>query len=330
MTWNRLARWALAVLGRAALVVVVTASVVFGALHLAGGDPVEAVLGGPGSQAGPEAVAAARAQYGLDQPLLMQYLRHLRNVLTLDLGDSFARRMPVADLLWANVPPTAVLAVTSLALAWALALLLAGGGHLATGRTARAVRGLLRGAEVTASVLPHFLLGAVAIVVFAAWLGWLPATSAPGSLIGLVLPAFTLAIPLAGFLANVLREGLLEADSAPFATSARARGLSGLGVLARHTLRHAALPAVALSGWAFGSLLSGAVVVEVLFGRPGLGRLLVDAALVRDVPVVIGAVVVVALGYVVVTALVDLLELALDPRLRAPVALPDPARPVPA
>lgn len=311
---------AASLLGRALLVVWVTASVVFLALRGAGGDPVEAVLGGPGSQAGPEAVAAARAQYGLDLPLGQQYLLQLRNVLTLNLGDSFARRMPVRDLVLGALGPTGVLALTSLALAWLLALAtawLVTTSAATTGPLAPLGRMLARAArgwEVLASVLPHFWLGAVLVAVFAAGLRWFPATSTPGSLAGLVLPTLTLAIPLAGFLGQVLGEGLAEADSRPFTTTARARGEGPTGVFARHTLRHAAIPTVALTGWAFGFLISGAVVVETLFGRPGLGRLLVEATLQRDVPLVMGAVVVIALAYVLLTVVVEAVEFWLDPR----------------
>lgn len=311
------------VVGRALLVVWVTATVVFFALRGAGGDPVEAVLGGPGSQAGPEAVAAAKAQYGLDLPLGQQYLLQLRNVLTLDLGDSYARRAPVRDLVLGALAPTSVLALAALVLGWLLAL---AGAWLMTSAAAtsgplaplgRIVARLARGWEVVASVLPHFWLGAVLVALFAAGLRWFPATSTPGRLPGLVLPTLTLAIPLAGFLGQLLGEGLAEAESRPFTTTARARGASPSQVLARHTLRHAAIPTIALTGWAFGFLVSGAVVVETLFGRPGLGRLLVDATLQRDVPVVMGAIVVIALVYVVLTIVVEAIEAVLDPRWRA-------------
>lgn len=311
-------RLVLGALGRAALVVWVTATVVFLALRGGGRDPLEAILGGPGSQAGPEAVAAARTEYGLDDPVVLQYLDQLRRVATLDLGTSFSRRVPVADLLRDAFPSTVVLAATSLVLAWALALVVALVAVGARGPVGRAVAGALRGLEVVATVTPHFWLGAVLIAVVAAGLGWLPATSTPGQPAGLVLPSITLAVPLAGFLGQLMRDGLEEAGTAPFTTSARARGASPARVFTRHTLRHASLPVLALSGWAVGSLLSGAVVVELLFGRPGLGRLLVDATLVGDVPVVIGAVVLVALLYVVVVTVTDLLERVLDPRLRRP------------
>lgn len=311
-------RWVAGRLAAAALVAWVVATVVFFALRASGGDPTEAILGGPGSQAGDEAVAAAREAYGLDQPLIVQYLVQLRRVITFDLGDSYARRQSVADLIAAQLPYTLVLAAAALALAWLLALATATLAVRAVGTAGRIAAGALRGAEIAASVLPHFWLGAVLISVFAVWLGWLPATSASTSLPALVLPTITLAVPIAGFLGQVMRDGLLEAHRAPFATTARTRGASETRVLWVHSLRHAALPAIALSGWAFGSLLSGAVVVETLFGRPGLGRLLMEATTGRDVPLVIGSVLVVALGYVVVMTLADLAELVVDPRLREP------------
>jgi peptide/nickel transport system permease protein len=132
----------------------------------------------------------------------------------------------------------------------------------------------------------------------------------------------TLAVPIAGYLAHVLQGSLVEADDAPFAVTARSRGASEARVLFSHTLRHAALPALALSGWAYGSLLSGAVVVEALFARQGIGRMLLEAATVRDVPVVIGAVVVIALLYVAIMLLSDLLEHLVDPRLRRRGVIP--------
>lgn len=323
---RRVALWALARVGSALLVVWVVTTLVFFALR-ASGDPLEAILGGPGSQAGEEAVARARETYGLDQPLLWQYLVLLGRVVTLQLGDSYARRQPVVDLIAAQLPSTLLLAALALALAWLLAVAGAVVSQSARGPVARAAAGAVRGIEVVASVTPQFWLGAMLILVFAATLGILPATSSGPAPVGLVLPVITLAIPIAGFLSQVMRDALLDADAAPFATTARSRGASEPRVLLRHTLRHATLPALALSGWAFGSLISGAVVVETLFARPGLGRLLIDGALQRDVPLVIGAVVVVALVYVVIVTASDALELVVDPRLRRRPAVTRDAAP---
>ncbi len=324
----RALRWVVRRLGSALLVAWVVATVVFFALR-ATGDPLEAILGGPGSQASDEAVAAARSAYALDQPLIVQYLIQLGRIATLQLGDSYSRRQPVSDLILAQLPATLLLAGLALATAWLLAL--AGTAIAATcrGRGGRIARTVLHAVETVAAVTPQFWLGAVLILVFAASWRVLPATSVGADPAGLILPVLTLAVPIAGFLAQVMRDSLAEADRAPFATTARSRGAGETRVLLRHTLRHASLPALALSGWAYGSLLSGAVVVEALFARPGLGRLLIDAATQRDVPLVIGAVVVVALLYVVVIAITDALELVIDPRLRArrPLAAtaPEPA-----
>lgn len=303
-------RWVGGRIASALAVAWVVATVVFFALRAAGGDPTEAILGGPGSQTSPEAMALVREEYGLDRPLIVQYAMQLWRIVTLDLGDSYARRMPVSDLIAAQLTSTLILTLAALVLAWAIALALA---------TAAARGGVFAGralelVEIVASVLPHFWFGAVLIAIFAAGLGWLPATSASSTPGSLIMPALTLAVPVAGFLGQVMRDGLLEAHSSPFATTSRARGASESWVLWHHSLRHAALPAIALTGWAFGSLLSGAVVVETLFARPGLGRLLIDATHSRDVPLVIGVVLVVALAYVIIMAITDLLERVVDPR----------------
>lgn len=308
------------------LVVWLTATIVFLALR-ASGDPLEAVLGGPGSQASPEATQRAIEAYGFDRPLIVQYLAQLWQVATFQFGDSYARKQPVAELLATNLPPTILLATLAFVLAWLIALAGTLIASSARGPLGGLVRGTLAAIETVASVIPQFFLGAILIVVFAVTLQWLPATGgASGGARALILPVITLAVPVAGYLAHVIHGPLAEADRAPFATSARARGATEQRVLLRHTLRHAALPAIALSGWAYGSLLSGAVVVEVLFARQGLGRMLLEAATVRDVPVVIGAVTVVALLYVAVMLLTDIAEQIVDPRgARSSTSAPDSA-----
>ncbi|PXA68850.1 ABC transporter permease [Cryobacterium arcticum] len=273
------------------------------------GDPAEAILGGPGSQTSPEALAAVRAEYGLDQPLLLQYLHQLGRLATGDLGQSYALNMDVGPLVVSQLGGTLVLALLSLTVAWLIALLLA---TWSTGR-GRLARQIGSGLEIVAAALPHFWLATTLIVVFSIWWGVLPPISTADAR-GLVLPVVTLAIPLAGFLGQVMRESLTAALESPFVLSARARGESERGVLWRHALRHAALPAIGLSGWAFGSLISGAVVVETIFARPGLGRTLLNAVTVRDVPVVIGVVMIVALVYILMTVLTDLASRLADPR----------------
>jgi peptide/nickel transport system permease protein len=299
-------------LGGVAFVLWSAATITFLAVRAVPGDPAEAIVGGPGSQASEEALDAARREHGLDLPLWRQYLLAMGRLATGDLGRSYALRDDVAALIGEQLGGTIALAAAALALGWLIALALARWAA-ADGPGSRSIGTLL---EVAAAAVPHFWLGSTLILLFSTTLGWLPPISVPGP-VGLVLPAVTLAIPLAGFLGQLMREGLLDAMSAPFTTSARARGEGEAGVFWRHGLRHAALPAVGLTGWAFGSLVSGAVVVETVFARPGVGRLLVSAVQGRDVPLVVGVVLVVALGYVVVTVATDVLERVLDPRLRS-------------
>ena len=285
------------------------ATVTFFAVRLIPGDPAEAILGGPGSQTSPEALAAVRAEYGLDQPLLVQYLQQVGRLATGDLGRSYALNMDVGPLVISQLGGTLILAVLSLTLAWVIALVLA---TWSTGRGRLAAR-IGSGLEIVSAALPHFWLATSLIVVFSVWWGVLPPISTADAR-GLVLPVVTLAIPLAGFLGQVMRESLNTALESPFVLSARARGETDRGVLWRHALRHAALPAIGLSGWAFGSLISGAVVVETIFARPGLGRTLLNAVTVRDVPVVVGVVMVVALAYILMTIVTDLASSLADPR----------------
>lgn len=305
-------RWLGARLLGALVVLWAVATLIFFAIRLVPGDPAEAILGGPGSQASAEALDLVRRTYGLDQPLLVQYLDQLGRLLTGDLGTSYSLRTDVDRLLLDQLPGTFSLALLALVVAWLLAIGTAWWATL-SGRVASAVSS---GLEIVASAVPHFWLASLLILVFSTQLGLLPPVST-GTPAGLVLPVITLAIPVAGFLGQVTRDSLLDAASAPFALTARARGENRSGLFGRHLLRHAALPGLALSGWAFGSLLSGAVVVESVFARPGLGRTLLGAVTQRDIPLVTGVALVSALAYVVVVALGDLAERAVDPRGRA-------------
>lgn len=312
MTGRPLATWGRALLNRvgAALIVVwLVATAVFTGMRLIPGDPAEAIMGGPGSQASAEALAAARAEFGLDLPWYQQYFAYLGRIATGDLGKSYSLRRPVGEVIWEVFPPTLILAFVSLLLAWVLALGLAGAAA-GTGRVGKVVTGVV---EIVAAALPHFWLGSVLVILFAAGLGWLPATS-DGTVRSLVLPALTLALPTAGFLSHLMRDSIAGAMRAPFALVAQARGETRLRIFLVHGLRHAAVPALSLSGWALSAALSGAVVVEQIFARPGLGRALVGAVLARDIPLVTGVTLVSAVIYVVVMALVDAVQMRLDPR----------------
>lgn len=305
-------RWWIARLGGALLVLLSVATLAFLALQLIPGDPAQAALGGPGSQASAEALAAARAQFGLDRPLPAQYLDFLARLARGDLGISYAQRIPVSEVLGHAIGPTMLLAAASLALAWVLALssVVAASGH---SRVSRSVASAL---DLAAAAMPNFWLASLLVLLFSGVLGWLPPVST-GRPDGIVLPALALAIPTAGFIAQVCRAGVDEARSAPFVESARARGETEFGVRVRHVLRHGVVPGLNLTAWALGSLLGGAAVIEVVFARPGLGRTLVNAVLARDIPVVLGVVLFAALAYVTVALITDVVVARVDPRTEA-------------
>lgn len=282
----------------------------FAALQLIPGDPVTVMLG-PGTVATPEIKAQIRAQYGLDQPLALQYLHYLGNLLRGDLGESYQLQRPVADLIGEQLWPTVQLALAALALAVLLAVTTA----VATAGRRPALRALATLLELLTVSSPSYWIGILLLTAFSFQLRIFP-VAGDQDLSALVLPALTLALPLTGVLAQVLREGLETALGRPFAVTARSRGLSVTAVRLRHALRHAAVPLVTLTGWLTGSLLGGAVLVETVFARPGIGALTLQGTTNKDMPLVIGVVLLSALVFVVLSTLVDLLYTVIDPRLR--------------
>jgi peptide/nickel transport system permease protein len=288
------------------------ATLTFMAVHLMPGNPAVAYAGGVGSHPSRSLLAAVIQKYGLDRPVIVQYFVYLGNLLHGDLGYSASQQQPVASVIALNLAPTAELTLGSLVLAWVLAV----AWSLLTVRRGRIISSIGSGVEILTAALPQYWLGIILLEVFAFHLGLFPATGGEG-LQGLVLPSLTLAVPIAGFLGQVTREEFESALEQPYVTSARARGMSDWGVRLRHALRHAVLPGVTLSGWALGSLISGAVIVETLFSRNGLGNVLLQGVTQQDMPLTIGVVLIVAVVYVVATILVDILYQLADPRLRS-------------
>ncbi|MEU4571243.1 ABC transporter permease [Nonomuraea sp. NPDC023979] len=280
------------------------------ALLLAPGDTVDILVGdGPDT---PEIRAGIIAEWGLDRPEVVQYLAYLGRLLRGDLGRSYQSQRGVGEILAGQVWPTAQLtlaaAATGVALAGVIALVTAGRGRWS--RTAASA------AELVSVSVPPFLVGIVLLSVFSFTLGWFPVSGAAGPE-ALVLPALALGLPIAGVLGQVLRDGLERALEQPFAVTARARGLTERALVARHALRHALLPAVTLAGWFTGTLLGGAVITEVLFGRPGLGQVAMQAVTGGDLPVVMAVVLLSAVVYVTISTLLDLAYRVIDPRVRA-------------
>jgi peptide/nickel transport system permease protein len=298
--------------GSGILVLWGAATVTFVAVNLMPGNPAVALAGGAVNHPSHALIAAVTREYGFDKPIFVQYLIYLLRLVTGNLGFSSSQKMPVADVIALSIWPTVVLTLTALALAWVIAI----ASCLLTVRRGRISSSIGSGAEVFAAALPQYWLGILLLEVFAFTLGWIPATGGEGA-VGLILPSLTLAIPLAGFMSQVTRDEFDLALEQPFVTSARARGMSDTGVRLRHALRHAILPGLTLSGWALGSLISGAVIVETLYSRNGLGGILLVGVTQQDMPLTVGVTLIVALVYVIANIVVDAIYVVADPRLRA-------------
>jgi peptide/nickel transport system permease protein len=288
------------------------ATLTFTAVHLMPGDPAVAYAGGEAAHPAKSVIEAVTREYGLNKPIVIQYLVYLGRLLHGNFGYSVSQQMPVSHVIALNIGPTAELTLGSLVLSWVLAI----GWTLLTVRRGRVISAIGSGLEVLAASVPQYWLGIILLEIFAFHLGLFPATGGTG-FEGLVLPSLTMAIPIAGFLGQVTREEFEAALEQPYTTSARARGMTDWGVRLRHALRHAILPGVTLSGWALGALISGAVIVESLFSRNGLGNALLQGVTQQDMPLTIGVVLIVAVVYVLATILVDLLYQVVDPRLKA-------------
>jgi peptide/nickel transport system permease protein len=288
------------------------ATATFVALALIPGDIAYAVVGGADSNPSPEVLAEVRREYGLDRPLLVQYGAYLLRLASGDLGTSYRFHSPVGTLIAEQVGPTVALALAAAVVAVLGAVVVA----LATAGRRPAVRGAVSGVELVLASLPSFWLGIVLLTVFSFGLGWFPAIGGEGWR-GLVLPTLTLALPLGAVLAQVLRASVEEVLDEPFVVTARSRGLTDTAVRVRHVLRHALVPLTTMSGFVVGGLLGGAVITETLFNRQGLGRLLLSAVTSKDMPVVLGLVLLSAAVYVVVNLVVDATYPLIDPRLRS-------------
>lgn len=280
----------------------------FISVHLAPGDIVSILIGE--QLRTPEVEAAIRAEWGLDDPIFMQYLSYLGRILHGDFGRSYYLQTDVSQLLYSQMWPTLKLAGAALFVAIVFAV---GSAVLTAGK--KLPRSIAAGTELVLISTPSFWLGIVLLFVFSFTLKLFP-VSGDRNFAALVLPALALGLSLGAVIGQVLREGLERALEEPFALTVRSWGTSNLVLRLRHGLRHASLPAVTLTGWLIGGLLSGAVITEAVFGRPGLGRITVDAVLYHDLPVVLAVAIFSAFIYVVMSTIVDVLYLLIDPRLR--------------
>ncbi|MEV5322754.1 ABC transporter permease [Nonomuraea sp. NPDC052634] len=297
------------------LVLLVAVTLSFALVHLLPGDPVELMLNGNlgGLQATPEQEAALRHELGLDRSIAEQYLTFIGNALTGDFGRSIASGQPAVAAIGEAAPDSLALLALALPLSLLIGVAVAVAGTLTR---IRLLSGALAGLAVLGVSMPSYWLGILLIEGFSFRLPLFPATGNEG-FGSLVLPALTLAVPSAGMIAQVLRGSLRHTLAEPYVTTALAKGASPVRVNLRHALRNAALPAITVVGMLTGGLIGGATVAEIVFGRAGLGRLLVTAIAHRDMTVVQAMVVFVGAAYILLNLLIDLLYSWLDPRVTA-------------
>ena len=303
-------RFVLKRVGGAAFVIAGTITLVFLVLHWLPGDPAALIAG---DSATAETVANIRAQLGTDRPLWNQYFIYIAGLAHGDLGTSFATREPVLGRLWAQVPATMMLTLFASGVALVAGLLL---GVVSAVNRGKLLDRAIQTVMLFLTSMPSFWLGILLILVFSVTLRWLPAIG-NGSWRQLVLPVSCLGMITSGRLMRMVRSSVIDVLDEPFVTTLRGKGLRECQVLFTHVLRNALIPVVTLLGILVGELLSGTVVVETLFARQGIGRMLVDALSVKDIPVVQGTVLLASIFFVLINMLVDLSYGLIDRRVRA-------------
>ena len=299
-----------AALARLVPVLVAISVLVFSIVHMIPGDP--AVIAA-GLEASPATVDAIRRDLGLDQPLVVQYARFVMNALAGDFGVSIRTGAPVGREILDRLPHTAILAAGGVALAVVLGLVV--GAAAALSRRVFVDR-LLTAASLVAASTPSYWLALMLMLLFSVTLGWLPAIGV-GSAAHYLLPCLALGLQSAGAVARMTRASVRDVLTQDFLRAARAKGVPYRRALFAHGMRNALLPVLSLVGLRVGGLLAGTVLVESVFAVPGVGRMMADAVVARDFPVVQGGVLVVAAMVVVVNGVTDVVAARLDPRVRA-------------
>lgn len=283
---------------------------VFITLRLLPGDPVSILTSG--APVTPEVRAELRQQFGLDDPLVGQWFAFARDALRLDFGVSFSTRQPVTDMISGQVWPTVQLALAAAVVSAAVGLIL---GSLAAMFQDTWLDGGVRVVSLVNTAMPSFWAGLLLIMVFSFRLGWFPATGNDG-VDALVLPAITLGLSAAGTVTRLVRNSVLEVLGENFVTALHAKGLAPRVIVGKHVLRNAVIPTVTVVGYQLGALLAGAVIVETVFARQGLGRMLIQAVQNKDYPVIQGIVLIIAAAYIVINIAVDISYSFIDPRVR--------------
>ncbi len=289
-------------------VLLVTAILVFSALHLAGGDPVNLLAGPTAPQ---ETRDAIRKKLGLDKPLLIQFGIYMGNILQGDFGRSLMNRREVSEMIVEKLPVTMELGVVAFALAYLLAIPL---GIVAALNRNKFLDWSVMIVALIGVSMPGFWLGLILMYIFSLYLGILPPIG-HGDITKLIMPALALGLPRVGRIARMTRSSVLEVIGQDYIRTARAKGLAERVVVLKHALRNAVMPIISLMGLDLGYIIGGSVVIENVFARTGIGDMILQAIFTRDFPVLQGAIFVLALAIILSNILADLAYMVVDPRI---------------
>ena len=284
--------------------------IVFFIMSLSPGDPAKMILG---DEASPEAVQLLRQEMGLDDPLLVQYGRYMYNAIQGDMGLSYKSKKPVTEEIWARFPNTIKLTLTAITFAVIISLPL---GIFAAVKQNSFFDGFSMLLALFGVSMPAFWFGLLLILFFSLKLGWFP-SSGSESLKSIVLPSIALGFLHMASIARTTRSSMLEVIRQDYIRTARSKGLSYGAVIRKHALKNALIPTITVVGLQVGVLLGGAVIVETVFAWPGVGRLMVQSIMGRDIPMVMGCIILFATGFTIVNLIVDLLYGFIDPRIRS-------------
>ena len=297
-------------LGQAVLILIGISLVTFFLLYIVPADPAQVMVSR--SISGPEQIAEVRHQLGLDRPFHEQYLRYLGGLVQGDLGRSYLQKTEVATLIWSRLPATALLIAGAIFFEIVIGMTM--GLFASLRRGSRLDQGLMVASFVFAST-PQFVMGILLLYVFAVYLDWLP-MGGYGTLAQLVLPALTLGVLGAGWYSRLMRSSMIDVLHQDFIRTARAKGLKRATIIVRHALPNAILPIVGLIGSDIGYFLSQTVVVESVFGWPGIGQLAWQAIQRIDIPIIMGVTIVTAFAVVLANLIADMVAPMIDPRIK--------------
>ena len=287
----------------------------FSLLFIIPGDPAETILTGPGGGADPKAVEEFRIKMGLDKPIYIQYFTWLNDILHGNLGYSYQSKRPVIDTILSRFQATLKLAIVSLIISLMISIPL---GIISAIKQYSAIDNVSMAGALLGVSMPNFWQGLLLILLFAVTLGWLPVAGYGdhGDLEHIILPAITLGTSSAAITTRLMRSTMLETINQDYIQAARAKGLSERVVIGKHALKNALIPVVTMIGLNFAYLLDGSVVVETIFAWPGIGLLMVESIYLRDYPMIQGCILFVAIIFIFVNLMVDILYTYLDPRIR--------------